>query len=204
MKYNYIFPTCVFSDEQPDLANSILPICEQYLNEYGQVFTNNNNHVSTYRNFQASQLLAKEEVIKPFLNYIVENSLDFLRYQNVDTTRYENDIRSIQHLLVNKVSKGGFHPKHSHPMSLISGCFYLKCLDNSTPIIFSDPRNYYRYIVYDQKPSIEKPSCLYPDFTVPVKQGLLLMWPSWMEHEVPFSEIEEDRITIAFNIGKIA
>ena len=105
--------------------------------------------------------------------------------------------------LINKVNKGGLHIKHAHPASIISGCFYLKCSENSSPLIFSDPRDYYKYITYKQEPSADRHSCLYPDFFVPVKQGLILLWPSWLEHEVPYSTDDNERISIAFNLGSI-
>jgi hypothetical protein len=204
MSYHYIFPTCLHSDNQELLAQTILPVCEEYLEKYGEVFSNNVDHISTYRNANANAEMLKDIRLKPLLDYIIENSLKFLEHQNVNPKQFEESIRSDQMFLVNKVTKGGNHTKHAHPGSVISGCFYLKCDENSSPLAFSDPRDYYKYVFYHQDSNPERPSCLYPDYFVPVKQGLILMWPGWLEHEVPYSTDDKPRITIAFNIGSIA
>lgn len=203
MKYHYIFPTCVFSDEQESMARDILPACEEYLETYGNIFSNNLSHISTYRNIDANKEMMKDNRFQPLLRYIIENSLKFLEHQNVNISQFEPSIRSNQMFLINKVNKGGSHTKHAHPASVISGCFYLKCSENSAPLLFSDPRDYYKYISYQQNPSADRHSCLYPDFFVPIKQGLILLWPSWLEHEVPHSTDDNERITIAFNLGSI-
>ena len=204
MNYNYIFPTCVFSDNQIDLAKEILPVCEEYLNKYGDIFGMNENHISTYRNTDINPEFKKDTRVSPLIEYLIENSLKFLSHQNVNPTQFEKSIRDHHMVLINKITKGGSHVKHAHPKSLISGCFYLKCSEDPSPIIFSDPRDYYKYIQYDQLYNAENYSCLYPDFFIPVKQGLCLMWPSWLEHEVPFSTDDSERISIAFNLGLIS
>lgn len=204
MNYNYIFPTCFHSDNQELLAQTILPVCEEYLEKYGEVFSNNTDHISTYRNPNATAEMIKDIRLNPLLNYIIENSLKFLDYQNVNSKQFEHSIRSDQMFLINKVTKGGTHTKHAHPGSVISGCFYLKCDENSSPLLFSDPRDYYKYVFYNQNTNPERPSSLSPDYYVPVKQGLILMWPGWLEHEVPCSTDDSPRITIAFNLGSIA
>jgi uncharacterized protein (TIGR02466 family) len=204
MTYHYIFPTCVYSDDQESLAKTILPVCEEYLEKYGEIFTTNTSHISTYRNATANAEMMKDIRLKPLLDYIIENSLKFLEYQNVDPSQFEKSIRSNQIFLINKVTKGGSHTRHAHPAAVISGCFYLKCSEISSPLIFTDPREYYKYINYPQAHNTERHSCLYADFIVPVKQGLILLWPSWLEHEVPHSTDDNERITIAFNLGSIS
>ena len=193
----------MYSDDQESLAQATLPICEEYLHKYGEVFGDNTNHISTYRNPTANVEMLQDIRLKPLLDYIIENSLRFLEYQNINVNQFESSIRSKQMFLINKVNKGGSHVKHAHPGAVISGCFYLKCSEQSPPIILSDPRDYYKYISYQQIPNPERHSCLFPDFFVPIKQGLVLIWPSWLEHEVPHSTDDNERITIAFNLGSI-
>jgi hypothetical protein len=202
MTYNYIFPTCVFSDIQEELAKSILPVCEDYFNKYSEVFQNNENHRSTYRNVDINDDILKNIKMKPFIDYVIEESFNFLKYQNVNIKTLEKRIRNTQFFLINKINKGGSHCRHSHPGSIVSGCFYLKCSENSSPLMFTDPREYYRHIHYDHTEiKNDNPPSLYPEFFVPVKQGTILIWPSWLEHEVPHSTDSDERISIAFNIG---
>jgi uncharacterized protein (TIGR02466 family) len=96
---------------------------------------------------------------------------------------------------------GGAHPPHSHPESILSGCFYLKVPENSSPIIFNDPRSYRKYIQYPPVFGLDRSRySLLPEYVVNPSEGLLLVWPSWLEHQVPPSSINEERIVVAFNM----
>jgi len=196
--YNYVFPTLLYSELRKDLVTEILPVAEEYLNQYGEQFMRYENHISTYRNVDATNKLNSDPRLYEFTRFIVSEARKMLDYQNVDHSEY-----SFRHsLLINKVGKDSTHLLHSHPGSIISGCFYLKTFSDSPPIIFKDPRDYYKYIYYRPIFNRNTPYSLLPEHVVNVEDGLLMMWPSWLEHEVPLSSSDQDRITIAFNLDK--
>ncbi len=198
MSYHYIFPTLICKEIQKDLASQLLPVAEEYLQNYGEQFMGYKNHVSTYRNVDATIKLNNDPRIKPLYDYIVKQARAMLEYQNVDHSEY----RFTSSFLVNKVGKDSTHLLHSHPGSIISGCFYLKTSKDSPPLIFKDPRDYYKYIYYRPVFGNNTPYSLFPEHSVVVEDGLIMLWPSWLEHEVPLSVSDEDRITIAFNLDK--
>ena len=40
-----------------------------------------------------------------------------------------------------------------------------------------------------------------PQFTLPTPPNTLLMWPSWLSHEVPVMKVKGPRITFSFNVS---
>ncbi|MGH8317469.1 MAG: 2OG-Fe(II) oxygenase family protein [Steroidobacteraceae bacterium] len=95
---------------------------------------------------------------------------------------------------VNLHDRGGFNFMHMHEASLLSGSFYLKVPAGSGALCFRDPR----------------PGCIHgalkgsfpnahADINLKPSTGLLVLFPSWMEHLVEPHESDEPRICIAFN-----
>ncbi len=196
--YSYIFPTLIFSDIQKQMATEILPVAIEYLQNYGEQFMGYENHISTYRNVDATRKLNSDPRMYNFGKFITDEARKMLDYQNVDHSEY----KFTHSYLVNQVGKNSSHLLHSHPGSIISGCFYLKTYPDSPPIVFKDPRDYYKYIYYRPVFGRNTPYSLLPEHSVNVEDGLIMMWPSWLEHEVPLSNSDGNRITIAFNLDK--
>ncbi len=204
MAYNYIFPTCVWSDEQIELAEQLLPVARQYLNDSGETFADNTNHVSTYRNTSVSQQLKRDIRIKPLLDLLMHQSKEYIKKQNVNLDVFQNKLENLDNLLIffNKIGKSASHIIHAHPNSILSGCFYLNCKETDAPLIISDPRPYMNYVFYEKKIYDETNiNTLCSDFIIPVKTGLIMLWPSWLQHMVPEQQVDSDRITVVFNIG---
>lgn len=196
--YNYLFPTCIFSDIQKDLATELLPVANQYLSEYGEPLHHYKNHISTYRNNAATIKLNTDPRMDKFYNYISSEARKLLEFQNIDSSEF----RFTPSYLINKVGKDSTHLQHSHPGSIISGCFYLKTSSDSPPLVFKDPRDYYKYINYKQMFGRTGAYTLLPEHAIGVVDGLIMLWPSWLEHEVPLSSSDGERITIAFNLDR--
>ncbi len=156
------------------------------------------SHISTYRNTEATEKLNTDARLNNFYNFISTEARKMLEYQNVDHSEYSFK----PSFLVNQVGKDSTHLLHSHPGSIISGCFYLKTSADSPPLVFKDPRDYYKYIYYRPVFGRNTPYSLLPEHSVNIEDGLIMMWPSWLEHEVPLSSSDGNRITIAFNLDK--
>jgi hypothetical protein len=43
---------------------------------------------------------------------------------------------------------------------------------------------------------------LLPEYVINPTEGMILMWPSWLEHQVPVSKCSEERIAVAFNVNR--
>lgn len=97
----------------------------------------------------------------------------------------------------NVTSSGYAHQRHMHPNNYLSGVYYVKTCEGADCIDFHDPRRQVGLIA----PPARKQTLANPDtYSLHVKEGMLLIFPSWLEHSVPAHRGRELRITIAFNV----
>jgi len=95
---------------------------------------------------------------------------------------------------VNLHDRGGFNFLHMHEGSLLSGSFYLQVPAGSGAFVFRDPRpGVLLGYVKGGGPNGHSDIHLTPS------EGLLVLFPCWMEHYVEPHEGDEPRITVAFN-----
>jgi uncharacterized protein (TIGR02466 family) len=99
---------------------------------------------------------------------------------------------------INLHDRGGFNFLHMHEGSLLSGSFYLQVPPGSGEFVFRDPRPgvIHGYV----KGGV--PNGL-ADVHLRPSDGLLVLFPCWMEHYVEPHEGDEPRITIAFNANPL-
>lgn len=90
---------------------------------------------------------------------------------------------------INIMPKHAHHSFHIHPLSFISGTYYLQVPKGVSCIKFEDPRLGYfmnspeRDAFYSHEP----------------KEGQVVLFESWLRHEVPAHTASDERISISFN-----
>ncbi len=110
------------------------------------------------------------------------------------------DIRPrLDSLWVNLLKSSGHHSGHIHPHSILSGTLYVEVPAGSGAIRFEDPRLQMMMAAPARKP--EAPEPLRPFVTVPPRPGLLLLWESWLRHEVLPGTGNAERLSISFNFA---
>jgi uncharacterized protein (TIGR02466 family) len=102
-------------------------------------------------------------------------------------------------LWANLLKSSGHHSGHVHPNSIISGTFYVEVPNGSGAIRFEDPR----LPLMMSAPPRQKdaPEELQPFVSVEPRAGLLLMWESWLRHEVLAGSGRGERLSISFNFA---
>ncbi|HEU5482487.1 MAG TPA: TIGR02466 family protein [Sphingomicrobium sp.] len=100
-------------------------------------------------------------------------------------------------LWVNLLKSGGHHSGHIHPHSILSGTLYVEVPPGSGAIRFEDPRLPMTMAAPTRPP--DAPEELRPFVAVQPRQGLLLMWESWLRHEVLPGSGRGERLSISFN-----
>lgn len=102
-------------------------------------------------------------------------------------------------LWINILPSGGVHTSHIHPHSIISGTTYVSMPDGASAIKFEDPRLAMMMAAPGRKPKArnELRSFIY----VAPKVGDVLLWESWLRHEVPLNMSDDERISVSFNYG---
>jgi uncharacterized protein (TIGR02466 family) len=95
-------------------------------------------------------------------------------------------------LWVNLLKSGGQHSGHIHPHSVLSGTFYVDVPPGSGAIRFEDPRLPLMMAAPPRSDSF---------VTVEPRHGLLLMWESWLRHEVLPGTGKRERLSVSFNFA---
>jgi len=86
---------------------------------------------------------------------------------------------------------------HTHDNALFSGVYYIKTPENCGNIVFKRMDNA-RYFM----PNISGPNnFLSTRSEVKGKEGMLLIFPAWLYHQVLLNNSKEDRISMSFNFG---
>ena len=102
-------------------------------------------------------------------------------------------------LWVNLLRPGGHHSAHIHPHSILSGTLYVEVPNGSGPIRFEDPRLPMMMAAPVRRD--DAPEELRPFVSIEPRSGLLLMWESWLRHEVLPGTARAERLSISFNFS---
>lgn len=98
---------------------------------------------------------------------------------------------------VNVMPEGGSHTSHIHTNSVISGTYYVAVPQGAGPIVFEDPRH---AMMMAAPPRLTKaPRTMKHHISETPHEGTVLLWESYLRHEVPLNRAEGLRISISFN-----
>lgn len=100
-------------------------------------------------------------------------------------------------LWVNLLKGSGHHSAHIHPHSIISGTFYVEVPPGSGAIRFEDPRLGLMMAAPSRRANA--PDDLRTFVRVEPRPGLLLLWESWLRHEVLPGNSRKERLSVSFN-----
>ena len=110
------------------------------------------------------------------------------------------DVRpKLDSLWVNLLKGGGQHSGHIHPHSVLSGTFYVEVGPSSGAIRFEDPRLGLMMAAPTRRD--DAPEALRPFVTVAPRPGVLLLWESWLRHEVLAGAGKGERLSVSFNFA---
>ena len=98
---------------------------------------------------------------------------------------------------VNIMPMAVVHSLHLHPLSTISGTYYVSTPAGSSGLKFEDPR-LDRYMAAPPRRADAAPE-LRPWHTVPARAGEVVLFESWLRHEVPPNPSQAPRVSVSFN-----
>ncbi|MDO8883490.1 MAG: TIGR02466 family protein [Pseudotabrizicola sp.] len=102
-------------------------------------------------------------------------------------------------LWINILPEGGTHASHIHPHSVISGTTYVQMPEGTSSLKLEDPR--LPMMMMSPLRRKDAPEELRQFVYVAPVVGDVLMWESWLRHEVPMNMSEQDRVSVSFNYG---
>jgi uncharacterized protein (TIGR02466 family) len=100
-------------------------------------------------------------------------------------------------LWVNLLKTGGHHGGHIHPHAVLSGTLYVEVPAGSGAIRFEDPRLPMMMAAPLRRTDAAEP--MQPFVTIEPRPGLLLLWESWLRHEVRPGKGRGQRLSVSFN-----
>ena len=100
-------------------------------------------------------------------------------------------------LWVNILKPGAAHSGHIHPHSVLSGTVYVATPPGASALKLEDPRLPLMMAAPPRKSGAAENARSF--VYLQPEPGTVLMWESWLRHEVPTNAAKKERISVSFN-----
>ena len=120
----------------------------------------------------------------------------FARHLDMDLRK--RTIR-LSDIWVNIMPPSVAHSLHLHPLSFISGTYYVATPRGCPGLKFEDPR-LSKFMAAPPKLSTARRENK-THITYPAEAGNVILFESWLRHEVAANRVDEERISISFNFN---
>lgn len=98
---------------------------------------------------------------------------------------------------LNIMPRGTAHSFHLHPQSAVSGTYYVKVPHGAPGLKFEDPRLGFMMAAPPRDADADPEQKAHISY--PAKAGQVILFESWLRHEVPANPVDAERISISFN-----
>jgi uncharacterized protein (TIGR02466 family) len=98
---------------------------------------------------------------------------------------------------INIMPRRTVHPLHLHPLSTVSGTYYVQIPAGSPGLKFEDPRLERFMAAPPRKPDARAANRAW--VTVPAAAGRVVLFESWLRHEVAPNPAAGERVSVSFN-----
>jgi uncharacterized protein (TIGR02466 family) len=169
-----------------DLAHSIRSLSRD--DQAGRRWSSEHRYAGYTSYASLNDLPKRDPAFAELVKLLARHATAFAKDSGFDLQRKPK----LDSLWVNLLKAGGQHSGHIHPHSIISGTFYVEVPKGSGTIRFEDPR---------LPLMMAAPARADAFFTIEPKPGLLLMWESWLRHEVLPGTGKGERLSISFNFA---
>ncbi len=97
----------------------------------------------------------------------------------------------------NSMGRGTHHTLHLHPLSVLSGVYYVDAPTGASTLKIEDPRMSLLMASPPRRAAAPKNQQNY--LKIPAKPGNFVLFESWMRHEVPPHRSPRRRLSVSFN-----
>ena len=178
--------------DQGELASTCLSTASD--DEAGQKWSDDNNFAGYTSYASLNDLDWRYSIFKDLIKILNKHVKTFVKDLEFDLNNKKIKLDS---LWINILPFGGIHTSHLHPHSVISGTTYISMPKGTSAIKFEDPRLAMMMASPSQKENArpELKNFIYME----PKLGEVLLWESWLRHEVQMNMADEERISVSFN-----
>jgi uncharacterized protein (TIGR02466 family) len=150
---------------------------------------------SNFKGWHSKDFNMKDQDPKNFIEAIKKNINIALNDMNWDLNKQTVNIKSVW-AIINE--KDAWNQKHHHSNSDLSAAYYVSAHDNCGDIVFYDPRS---APVHNHPISKTANSLNATVNAIKPESGMLVLFPSYLEHSVNPNLSNEKRIVISFNLS---
>lgn len=196
-----LFPTSIYYSPlgvkdlktlNKDLKKESLKFAE--IDEEGQIWSQK-NYKGGYTSYGSiAQLHRVSSTFEDLEKAINKHVYKFVKHLDMDINPKELKMTSCW---VNIMPTDVIHTMHIHPLSVISGTYYLQTPKNCSSIKFEDPRMDCFMATPPRKHNAKIHNQRY--HSVAPQEGHVVLFESWLRHEVPKNDSPKERISISFN-----
>jgi uncharacterized protein (TIGR02466 family) len=184
-----IFPTQIYKNFVNDnMKNDLLQLCNHYTSETTTNLLHIKNFPSTLANNDLSSRINDEPVVKMVFNFLFEVAAEFSqqRNQSLDYSEFR------PYGFFSDMKQDAYLRRHAHKDCRFSGIIYLEVGNDVPHLLFHDPRPHVQF----------EPSHYCGSYIESVKpeNGMLLLWDSWLNHEVLSKHNDQPRKSFTFNL----
>ncbi len=101
---------------------------------------------------------------------------------------------------INVLESGGVHTGHIHPNSVLSGTYYVDTPAGASSLKLEDPRH--PFMMAAPPRAEDAPEAERTFVYVAPAAGDVLMWESYLRHEVTPNNSKKPRVSVSFNYGR--
>ncbi len=177
-----------------DLESACFSIAED--DEAGQIWSEENNYPGYTSYASLDDLPWRFPVFDELVKVLDQHVAAFVRDLEFNLNGKEIKLDS---LWINILPPGGTHASHIHPHSVISGTTYVSMPDGASALKLEDPRSARMMAAPTRKSDARRD--MQGFIYVAPKVGDVLLWESWLRHEVPLNMADEERVSVSFNYG---
>ncbi|TDI60009.1 MAG: hypothetical protein E2O92_06360 [Alphaproteobacteria bacterium] len=175
-----------------ELEQSCMSIAEDDV--AGQAWSEENGYLGYTSYASLDDLPWRFPIFKDLVSVLDKHVAAFVKDLQFDLDGREVKLDSIW---INVLPTGGVHTSHLHPHSVISGTTYVTMPKAASAIKFEDPR--LAMMMAAPPRQANAPPELRNFIYVAPDAGDVLLWESWLRHEVALNKADEDRISVSFN-----
>ena len=152
---------------------------------------------SNFNGWHSKDFNLNDEVPKKFINAISSNINNAFSDMDWDIEKQIIKIKSIW-AIINE--RGASNERHHHGNSALSAAYYVSAPKDCGNIVFYDPRPAPVF----SHPLAKKPNILNATInSITPNEGMLVLFPSYLEHSVKPNLSSSQRIVISFNVNLI-
>jgi len=155
------------------------------------------NQISNIGGFQSKSFTTQNRLVNNFWFEVLPQVQQFISLYNIGCN-FDTDLNTLWY---NVNRKHNYNQTHNHPNSVVSGVYYLETPKDSGRIVFDTPDKGLSYNFFNNSLFSKFNEYNSSKYYIKPNKGLLILFPSHIDHYVEPNNNDEPRISLAFNVN---